>query len=370
MAEPLKHLLGPEAVHWLAGNLQRASAKFEAPAFVSACLHGLEALELKARAAHIADVLYAHLPQPFAAAAEVLHASLGPEAEPDLPGIQVLRYLPHVTFVSQYGLDDFEAAMRLQYELTKRFTAEFSIRAFIERYPEATYARLCEWARDDSVHVRRLVSEGTRPRLPWAPRLPAYQREPAPVLALLELLKDDPERYVQRSIANNLNDIGKDHPERVVELCARWLVDATPARQWIVRHALRSLIKAGHAGALALMGNGDAPRVRIGEVQLAPPVAVIGDKLRFSCRLESDADTAQELLVDFAVHYMKANGRLKAKVFKLTRLSLPAGESAALAGTISFRDMTTRRHYPGRHRIDLVINGQPFLLAEFDLRSR
>src|SRR5262249_34126743 len=155
----------------------------------------------------------------------------------------------------------FEPAMRAQYELTKRFSAESSIRAFLMQYPEATYARLLEWARDGSVHVRRLVSEGTRPRLPWAPRLRAFQDDPRPVIALLELLKDDPERYVQRSVANNLNDIGKDHPELAVEVCRRWSARTSPGRAWIVRHALRSLVKKGHRGALEAVGAGSRPKV-------------------------------------------------------------------------------------------------------------
>jgi len=137
------------------------------------------------------------------------------------------------------------------------------------RYPNETYARLLEWTRDRNVHVRRLVSEGTRPRLPWAPRLRAFQADPRPVIALLELLKDDPERYVQRSVANNLNDIGKDHPDLAVEVCRRWSASAPPGRAWIVRHALRSLVKTAHRGALETLGVGGKPRVQIGKARCA-----------------------------------------------------------------------------------------------------
>jgi 3-methyladenine DNA glycosylase AlkC len=146
--------------------------------------------------------------------------------------------------------------MRAQYELTKRFTAEFSIRAFLEADPVATLERLEEWATDPNVHVRRLVSEGTRPRLPWAPRLPRFVEDPQPVLRLLEMLKDDPELYVRRSVANNLNDIAKDHPDLVVEVCARWSLQASPERRWLIRHGLRTLVKQGHEGALAVLGYG------------------------------------------------------------------------------------------------------------------
>jgi 3-methyladenine DNA glycosylase AlkC len=332
---------------------------------------GLDGLELTARGWHIADVMHDHLPRPFAAAAEVLIASLGPElVGTEAFGLAPFRYLPHVCFVQKYGLNDFEPAMRAQYELTKRFSAEQSIRAFLVRYPDETYARLREWAGDGNVHVRRLVSEGTRPRLPWAPRLRAFQDDPRPVVALLERLKDDPERYVQRSVANSLNDIGKDHPDRAVEVCRRWSVGASPARLWIVRHALRALVKKGHRGALAALGVDGKPAVRIDGVKLAPRRIKLGDSLRFSFAIASTAKKAQDLLIDYAVHYVKANGATRPKVFKLRKLALSPGERLELGDTLSFKDLTTRRHYPGRHRLDLLINGIPHPLGEFDVRRQ
>jgi 3-methyladenine DNA glycosylase AlkC len=257
--------------------------------------------------------------------------------------------------------------MRAQYELTRRFSAESSIRAFLLRYPEETHARLRAWAGDDNVHVRRLVSEGTRPRLPWAPRLRAFQEDPRPVIALLELLKDDPERYVQRSVANSLNDIGKDHPDLAVEVCRRWSAGASPARAWIVRHALRALVKKGHRGALEMLGVGRWPAVRISGVRLVPRSIKLGGTLRFSFAIVSTGTAVQELLIDYIVHFVKANGATRPKVFKLRTLALSPGERVELGSTVSFKDLTTRRHYPGRHRIDLLINGIPHPLAEFDV---
>lgn len=259
--------------------------------------------------------------------------------------------------------------MRAQYELTQRFSAESSIRAYLVHHPEATYARLLEWSSDPNVHVRRLVSEGTRPRLPWAPRLRAYQEDPRPVLALLERLKDDPERYVQRSVANNLNDIGKDHPDLAVETCRRWLVGAPPAREWIVRHALRSLVKRGHPGALAVLGVGAPAKVVVGRVRLAPKTVHVGGVLSFSVVVESAARRAQSLMIDYAVHFVKANGALRAKVFKLKRLTLGPGAAVELAGKVSFAQLTTRRPYPGRHRLELLVNGAPHPLGSFDVKD-
>ena len=371
MAEKLKHFFNEQIVHLIANDLRRVYPPFRERPFADACMTGLAGLELTARASHVADVLHDYLPRPFAAAAKILVASLGPEIPPTGEnGLAPLRYMPHAFFVQKHGLEDFEVAMRAQYELTKRFSAEWSIRAFLVRYPEETYARLVEWAKDPNAHVRRLVSEGTRPRLPWAPRLRAFQEDPRSVIALLDILKDDSERYVQRSVANNLNDIGKDHPGLVVEVCRRWSTGTSPGRAWIVRHALRSLVKKAHRGALETLGVGGKPNVRVTGIRLVPPIVKLGGKLRFSFEIASAGKKDQELLIDYAVHFVKANGATRPKVFKLRKVVLPPSASMKLEGAVSFADMTTRRHYPGRHRIDVLINGVAHPLSEFEVRLR
>lgn len=370
MAEQLKLFFGEKVITAIASDLRRVLPAFQERPFIDACLAGLESLELTGRAWRIAEAMHAHLPRPFGAAAEALVSSLGPELpHTDSFGMAPFHYLPHVFYVQKHGLDDFEASMRAQYELTKRFSAESSIRAFLVKHPEATYKRLVEWAKDPSVHVRRLVSEGTRPRLPWAPRLRAFQEDSRPVLALLEMLKDDPARYVQRSVANNLNDIGKDHPDLAVDTCRRWLKEATPARKWIVSHALRSLVKKGHRGALSVMGVGAPPRVKIGGAVFSPRSIRIGGQVRFSFVLKSMGTRAQSLAVDYAVHFVKANGECRPKVFKLKRLALGPGESVALGGKISFAHMTTRKPYAGSHQIDVMVNGIPHPLGKFEVRA-
>lgn len=370
MAEALKHFFDEQLVRAVAGELRRGYPALRKRPFVEACLKGLADLELIARGWHIAEVMREHLPHSFPEAADIVISSLGPEQErTESFGMAPFRYLPHICFVQKYGLDDFEPAMRAQYELTKRFSAESSIRAFLVRYPDATYERLLQWAHDDNVHVRRLVSEGTRPRLPWAPRLRAFQEDPRPVIALLELLKDDPERYVQRSVANNLNDIAKDHPDLAVAVCRRWLAGAPPARAWIVRHALRSLVKKGHRGALSLLGVGSKPKVELLGGRLTPARARIGETVRLSFDLVSTGRKPQDLLVDFAVHFVKANGATHPKVFKLRQVTLPPSGRVALESAISVRNMTTRQHHPGRHRVEVLINGIAYPLGSFDLKA-
>jgi 3-methyladenine DNA glycosylase AlkC len=278
-------------------------------------------------------------------------------------------FLPHTEFVAAYGLDHFEDAMRAQHALTQRFSAEFSIRPFLERHPQATLQRLAEWAEDPNEHVRRLVSEGTRPRLPWGMRLRAFQHDPRPTLALLEKLKDDPSLYVRRSVANHLNDIGKDHPDLLNETAARWMQDAGEARAWIVRHALRSSIKRGDPKALALLGYGAAAKIRLDNIRIRPKRAVIGDKVVVAFDIVSTARRRQPLLIDFRVHYVKANGKTSPKVFKGRKIDLAPGDTCPCTHTIALIQRTTRTHYPGTHRIDALVNGAAHPLGAFELRA-
>jgi 3-methyladenine DNA glycosylase AlkC len=251
--------------------------------------------------------------------------------------------------------------------VTKRFTAEFSIRAYIDRYPERTLAVLRDWANDDNVHVRRLVSEGTRPRLPWAPRLRRFQADPTPVLELLEMLKDDPEEYVRRSVANNLNDISKDHPGLVVALAGDWWSNGDSNRRRLVRHGLRTMVKAGDPGALAVLGFGQDSPVEVVSVSIAPVAASIGDSVKVTIELQNPGDIPGRALVDLVVHFVKANGSASPKVFKGGELEIEPAESATITKTISLRQHSTRTHYPGRHVVEVQVNGTVRPGGHFDV---
>jgi 3-methyladenine DNA glycosylase AlkC len=368
MAEPLKNYYGPEVPARIADMIKEVDSGFDADAFLAEALDGYQALELTPRAWQIADALSRHLPQDYERAIEILVASLGPKLEgTELTGMDVFVYLPHVFFVAKFGVDHFESSMRAQYELTQRFTAEYSIRVFLERYPQRTLARLKEWALDSNVHVRRLVSEGTRPRLPWAPRLRTFQVDPRPVLELLELLKDDPELLVRRSVANNLNDIGKDNPAALIATCRRWMRDATPERSWLVRHALRSAVKRGEPEALEILGFVPARGVRVRDIRIAPAVASIGERVLFTVELANETSTTKQLLLELRIHFVKANGRSSPKVFALKELELQPREYARLEKMISLAQHTTRTHYPGEHRVEVLVNGRAGGLGVFDV---
>jgi len=368
VAAELRDFFNEAVIRDIARDLKRAHAAFPDRTFVATAVSGLDPLSLTGRAAHIAAAMRQCLPEDFGETANILTRSLGSShASSDTFGMQPFKYLPHTMYVAEHGLAHFDASMALQLELTQRFTAEFSIRAFLTHHPEATYARLVEWARHDNVHVRRLVSEGSRPRLPWAPRLRQFQEDPAPVLALLDQLKDDPELYVRRSVANNLNDISKDHPDVAVATARRWLKDASPERRWIVRHALRVLVKQGHPGALELMGVGQKPKIRLAGVRITPSRVRPGGRVVVTCVVQSATKVSQDLLIDYAVHYMKASGRTSPKVFKLKRVTLPAKGSMPISITITLKDLTTRKHHAGRHAVDLLVNGRSFPLGTFVL---
>lgn len=254
-------LLDADSIECLTHNISGVYPKFDGPTFRRMTQDGLEPLSILQRGQHFARALRAHLPVRYEDAIDVLIRSLTPplSATDDL-GLAVFFYLPHVTFVATYGLDPahnagrdpFEISMRAQYELTRRFSAEFSMRPFLIQWPERTLARLLAWTRDPDPHVRRLCSEGARPRLPWAMRIPAFIKNPRPVLPILEALKDDPDLYVRRSVANHLGDIAKDHPELVFEICDRWLKGASVERKWLIRHAVRHPAKKGVPAALSL----------------------------------------------------------------------------------------------------------------------
>ncbi|HKO93692.1 MAG TPA: DNA alkylation repair protein, partial [Polyangiaceae bacterium] len=235
MAEALKTFFSPVLVRRLARSIAEVYPEFPSRAFVRRASQGLDELELLERGRHIMLALHASLPGSYPEALEILLRSLGPEhAAEELVGVGMgpFFYLPHTLFVAEHGLEHFELSMRAQYELTKRFTAEASIRAYIARDPERTFRALRAWAGDADAHVRRLVSEGTRLRLPWAARVAWLDANPQRVIELLELLKDDPTTLVRRSVANNLNDLGKVHPELTVDVCRRWSSPAGPERQW------------------------------------------------------------------------------------------------------------------------------------------
>lgn len=327
---------------------------------------------MKARAQLIADRLYAVLPDDQEERDAILSAMLHPVDdyqtgfESDRDGIQGWGMLPMSMVVGQHGFDDFDASLLLLREMTKRASSEFAIRYFLLEDQARALTIISEWVTDPNQHVRRLVSEGTRPRLPWAMQLPQLIADPSPMLPLLEALRDAKEEYVRRSVANHLNDIAKDHPDLVADLAKSWLVDADKNRVRLVRHACRTLIKAGHPVALEAFGFG-LPELQLESLTIGSPIVKFGDQLEFTADLRSTSEEHQPLVIDYLVHFRKANGKLVGKVFKWKTLTLGPGEVRTLQRSHPIRPITTRRYYSGIQGLSLRINGRDFGHAEFDL---
>lgn len=258
---PLKLLLGKEAIKQLASNISYVCPEFKMTSFITDCLDQIEDLSLTARSQHIAEILRKHLPCNYGSAIEIILQSL----TPPLPrtkdnGLAGIFYMPHCHFIANYGInprfnngiDPFEKSMKAHYQLTQRFTCEFSIRPYLIHDEKRTLDVLYQWMKDDSPHVRRLCSEGTRPRLPWSSKLGSFCTDPSPTLPILEHLKNDSDLYVRRSVANHVGDIAKDHLELAVALCEQWLKEASKELKWIIRHALRHPVKKGHAKSIEL----------------------------------------------------------------------------------------------------------------------
>lgn len=369
MAEPLKNQYGVQVIDQIAAMFEVVAPQYEWHRFRQRARSGYAELELMQRARHIADTLAATLPASFPQASELLIRSLGPAHEVEQgTGMAGFVYLPHCLFVAHYGIEDFDAGMRANYELTKRFTAEFSIRPFVERYPQQCLQMFEQWVSDRNVHVRRLVSEGTRPRLPWAGRLRAFEKCPELTLRLLERLRDDEHEYVRRSVANHLNDIGKEHPDLLIDVCRRWAAGADQTRKRLISRALRTLVKQGRSDALAILGFADQRGLEVSGCKIAPKRVAIGESLAISFVVHNKSRHDKEVLIDLKVSYRKADGTASPKVFKLKNLRLMAGDRVTLNHRLSLKQLSTRTHHPGLHGVEALVNGRLNPIGTFMVR--
>ncbi|MEX1167953.1 MAG: DNA alkylation repair protein [Hydrogenophaga sp.] len=370
MAEALKHLINAATLAHAASHLQRACSAFDAAQFLRTAQTDLDTLEFKARAMRLADGLEAALPVDFGAAADAIELALAPalpfdsKGEPlglgaalSSEGLAGWVLWGVGDYVARSGMADVPRALACLHAITQRFTAEFAIRPFINQQPAAVFPILAQWASDPSAHVRRLVSEGSRPRLPWGLRLQQLVHNPAPALPLLFALQDDASAYVRRSVANHLNDIAKDHPDQVAQWVETHLRGASPARTALLRHASRSLIKQAHAPTLRAWGLGQTFDGQVSAAMNAKTMP-IGGEIELALQLRSSSTQPQTLVVDYVVHHVRANASTSPKVFKGWKLTLSPGADITLTKRHSLRSVSTRQLYPGKHQIDIQINGQ------------
>ena len=363
------HLFNREKVTYLAALLVKGVPGLDEASFVEKVMASLPDLELKQRIDLIANVLTHYLDDDFEVAARQILRSLPPPLNPDLEDDDFGDFImaPLGRFVETHGRDHFETSVDLLRDVTKRFSMEGPIRAFIEDRPTEMLDIYSTWVTDENYHVRRLVSESTRPLLPWAPRISLEVSAPLP---LLDNLHTDSTRYVTRSVANHLNDISKIEPSLVIDRLTSWKALGQQEAQelaWMTKHALRTLLKKGDAQALHLLGYSPDPKVE-GTIAIKTPVVSPGQFLEFEVELVAPSD--EQLVVDYHIDFVKKDGSRRPKVYKLRRLEVSASEPARLAKRHPLRaNATTYTLYPGEHRVTVVANGKALATGVFELET-
>lgn len=330
----------------------------------------------KQRTAHIARVLKNFLPANYKeAVAKILGLLDGVKhALPDFSriddknfGLLTLEYgLVLANYIEFYGLDDYETSVKAMEKITQFTTCEFTTHVFIVKYPDKMMAQMLAWSKHEHWGVRRLASEGCRPRLPWAMALPNLKKDPTPIIPILENLKDDPARFVRLSVANNLNDIAKDNPEIVISLAKKWY-GKSPEVDWIVKHGCRTLLKQGNAEVMGLLGLGDVKSISIENFQISTPEVKVGNSLEFSFNLLNQRKKKSKVRLEYGLYYQKANGTLSRKVCKISEKEYAGNSVTPIIRKHSFRVVTTRKFHPGLHQVAVIINGKEFEKHDFEL---
>lgn len=324
-----------------------------------------EERELKDRMRHLTIVLHQFMPTDFVKASQIILQLVKVLQKSEHKG-QALAYMFLPDYIEKYGLDNFTQAMKTMEVVTQFTSCEFAIRPFIIKYPTQTIKQLISWSTHQNLHVRRLASEGCRPRLPWAMALPILKKDPAPILPILEKLKNDDSLYVRRSVANNLNDISKDNPTIVLQLAQQW-IGKNKETDWVVKHACRTLLKQGNQTALTLFGYGALNDVTIENFQVLTPIVKVGDSLKFSFQLVNKQAVAVKIRLEYGLYYKKANGSLSKKVFKISEKSYPKNSTTLVVKRQSFKIITTRKFYAGIHKVAIIMNGKEFDAVDFEL---
>ncbi len=359
MAALLKELYNTEYIDLLSIQLSLAYPTFKKKSFISEVFSSeWGGLELKQRMRHIVISLHQHLTQEYHQNIEILKKVFS-----EINYSYGLENMIFQDFVEVYGLNHFKISMNALAHFTINSSSEFAIRRFILKYPDESMAQMREWAYSENEHIRRLASEGSRPRLPWAIALHEFKKEPAKVLVILEILKDDESRYVQKSVANSINDISKDNPDVVKKLVTSWLGESK-SRDWICKHGSRTLLKKSDREILNLFGFKNLNHIKLNDFQVSKMVK-IGEELEFSFTLDSN-ESLGKLRLEFAIDFLRQNSKHNKKVFKIAE-GVYKESSKKFSKKYSFKTISTRVYYRGVHKLSIIINGEEFIKKEFIL---
>ena len=322
----------------------------------------------------VRKTLYEYLPKNYKLALSILLKSLPNiiksdafDNKLDLSSQNGFIMISVTSFVARYGIDEYELSMNALKEMTKRFSAEGSIRYFIIKYPRRVIKTFKKWVNDESPHVRRLVSESTRPRLPMTMALPIFKNDPSPIIPFLEKLKYDQNLFIRRSVANNLNDISKDNPDVVVKLLKKWNLNNSKEMKWVIKHSLRTLEKKGNAEALQILGFSTDLKVTVNKFRIKNRKIKLGESINMDLEICTDSYREELILIDYIVYHMKANKKLSPKIFKWTKKKIPIKKPLSLSKTHFIKKISTRRYYAGVHEIHIQINGKIVAEAKFEL---
>lgn len=377
MAEPFKNMYNEQFFDRFTKDLKVVINDFDAHEFVSRIMDDeWENRELKQRCRHITTVLKEFLPTDYKdAIAKILELlDYVKSTYPDFSVIDdekfglTLEYGAILdNYVEQYGLDDYETSVRAIEKITQFTSCEFAVHPFIIKYPDEMMKQMLLWSKHEHWGVRRLASEGCRPRLPWAMALPNLKENPAPIIPILENLKNDPSRFVRLSVANNLNDIAKDNPETVIDLVKKWRGESKEV-DWIIKHGCRTLLKQGNPEMMELFGfDSVIENISIDNFQIPTPKVKVGDSLEFSFKLLNHNDKKVRIRLEYAIYYQKANGTLTKKVHKISEKEYAGDSVTQITRKHSFRVVTTRKLHLGLHQIAVIINGNEFEKYSFEL---
>jgi 3-methyladenine DNA glycosylase AlkC len=350
MPEKLKDILFPiEKVRYFAETLKKVYPPFDSEGFVNKVWDkDWPSRELKEKMRHTTLSLHKFLPENYPEALGILMKIV-----PFVRGFEAI-VLPD--YIEVYGLDYWELSMAALGEVTKCGSSEFGIRPFLIKNLKGAMEYMVRWSESDDFRVRRFSSEGCRPGLPWAMAVPALKKDPSPILPILEKLKNDPEEFVRKSVANNLNDISKNQPKLVLDICERWIGE-NENTDWIVKHACRTLLKEGNTRAMLLFGFANPDKMKVENLEVSDSSPKIGDDITFLFDLILETEKKQKVRIEYITHYMKANGKTSPKVFQIKEVELKPGKHSVIKKH-TFVDMSTRKHYPGEHIIEIVINGE------------
>jgi 3-methyladenine DNA glycosylase AlkC len=363
----LKDLYSPTFYDRLSSSFSKTIPSFNSKQFIDRIFdESFEEKELLERMRHTTTVLHSFLPEDFAETVPLLKEIIQALRDDQFPDDR-FEMIFLADYIERYGINHFEESVEALEFVTQFVSCEFAVRPFLLRYRHRMMEQMVRWSLHKSAQVRRLSSEGSRPRLPWAIALPHLKQDPTPILPILENLKTDPSESVRRSVANNLNDISKDHPDVVIEIAKRWKGISRETDK-IIKHGCRTLLKSGHNLILdhfALSGK----KLEVADFKIMERRIRTGGKTNFRFAVTNKDVKEQLVRMEYAVYYRKANGTLSKKVFKISERKLQPAETIRISRGHSFKLITTRKYYSGNHRIAVIINGEEKASGEFRLTT-